>query len=120
LREAFLLDRAGLVLEPDGLAAVGQPSVEFARDVFRTIRTAAETDRPRVLPIRVDPGVPGGLWDATAPVRQQLRSASQLHSVTGSGRLDLPRPADVQEMSAQMRAAAESSVARLRFVAPAN
>ena len=119
LREAFLLDRARLILEPVGLAAAAgatdRPRGEFARDILKAIRTAAETDRPRVLPIRVEvsPGRDDGLLPGPSP-RQKVKSASALHAVCGGGSLTLNRPpsAEADEM---IRIAYESSLSRLAF-----
>lgn len=118
VREAFVLDRARLVLVPVGLGAVAgasdRPPVDFARDILRAMRTAAEADRPRVLPVRVDS--PLGDWggvDLPGPTpRQHLRTAAALHAVTGAGRAVLTPPSDF-EVAEGIRAAAESTVHRL-------
>jgi hypothetical protein len=121
LREAFRLDRARLVLVPLGLPEAATASErspgDFAREILKSIRTAAETDRPRVLPVRVDS--PLGDWgaislrDADSSLRQQVRTASTLHAATGAGRLDFS--ADQREEA--MRLASEGSVSRVRFPA---
>jgi hypothetical protein len=128
VRAGFLLDRARLVLVPTGLDVVARATergpVEFVREVLRTIRTAAETDRPRVIPVRVDATIDAEFWNAaTGPgsgVRQQVRVASQVLAVTGAGRLDLvhpeARPFTAAEAADTLRAAAESAVTRIRFV----
>ncbi|HVK12858.1 MAG TPA: ATP cone domain-containing protein [Gemmataceae bacterium] len=92
VREAFLLDRARLVLAPAGLgtaaAASDRPPWEFARDILKAVRTAAETDRPRMLPVRVETTL--SLDDpvlAGMTVRQKLKSASDLQAVCGGGSL---------------------------------
>jgi len=58
LREAFLLDRARLVLIPDGLEEVATmtelPPAEFVREIPRAMKLAAEQDRPRMLPVRIE------------------------------------------------------------------
>ena len=58
LKEAFLLDRARLVLLPDGLEEVATmselPPAEFVREIPRAMKSAAEQDRPRVLPVRIE------------------------------------------------------------------
>jgi hypothetical protein len=119
LREAFLLDRARLVLEPIGLAAAAgaseRPPAEFAHDILKAVRTAAETDRPRVLPIRVEisPDQEDRLLSGTTP-RQKLKSASALHAVCGGGSLTLKRPA-LAEAESLIRSAYESGLSRLRF-----
>jgi hypothetical protein len=119
LREAFLLDRARLVLEPTGLAAAAgatdRPPGEFARDILKAIRAAAETDRPRVLPIRVEvsPDQNDGVLSGTTP-RQKVKSASALHAVCGGGSLILNRPA-LAEAEALIRSAYESGLSRLAF-----
>jgi hypothetical protein len=130
VRAAFLLDRARLVLVPTGLDAVARSTdrapAEFVRDVLRAIRTAAETDRPRVLPMRVDPALGPELWEAVigpgASARQQIRVGSQLQTVTGSGRLDFVHPDrrafPAAEAADTIRGAAESAVTRARFVRP--
>jgi hypothetical protein len=123
VREAFLLDRARLVLVPIGLAdaarAASAPPAEFARDILRTLRTAAEGDRPRVMPVRIDSPLGDDEWGAVADpdfsVRQQVRRASQLHAVTGAGRVDLVVNSNNGDRSEALRLAAESSVVRLRF-----
>jgi hypothetical protein len=123
VREAFLLDRARLVLVPIGLAdaarAADGPPADFARDILRTLRTAAEGDRPRVMPVRIDSPLGDDEWGAVADpdfsVRQQVRRASQLHAVTGAGRVDLVVPGTNGDRVEALRLAAESSVVRLRF-----
>jgi ATP cone domain len=119
LREAFRLDRARLVLVPLGLVEAARASdraaAEFGRDILKTIRVAAETDRPRVLPVRVDSPLSdwGGisLPDPDSSLRQQIRAASMLHAAVGAGRLDLAT--DNREEA--LRLAAEGSVSRTRF-----
>jgi len=123
VREAFLLDRARLVLVPIGLAdaarAASGPPAEFARDILRTLRTAAEVDRPRVMPVRIDSPLGDDEWGAVADpdfsIRQQVRRASQLHAVTGAGRVDLVVHGTIGDHAEALRLAAESSVVRLRF-----
>ena len=123
VREAFLLDRARLVLVPIGLAdaarAADGPPADFARDILRMLRNAAEGDRPRVMPVRIDSPLGEDEWGAVADpdfsVRQQLRRASQLHAVTGAGRVDLVMPETNGDRVEAIRLAAESSVIRLRF-----
>ncbi|HKA06598.1 MAG TPA: ATP cone domain-containing protein [Gemmataceae bacterium] len=123
VREAFLLDRARLVLVPIGLAdaarAANGPPAEFARDILRTLRTAAEGDRPRVMPVRIDSPLGDDEWGAVADpdfsMRQQIRRASQLHAVTGAGRVDLVVNGTNGDRAEALRLAAESSVVRLRF-----
>jgi len=123
VREAFLLDRARLVLVPIGLAhaarAADGPPADFARDILRTLRAAAEGDRPRVMPVRIDSPLGDDEWGAIADpdfsVRQQLRRASQLHAVTGAGRVDLVMPETNGDRAEALRLAAEFAVVRLRF-----
>jgi len=122
VREAFLLDRASLVFVPLGLAeasrSTDRPPAEFAREILRTLRSAAENDRPRILPVRIDCGSwPcdwGAVADPNSTLRQKVRLGSQLHSVTGAGCLDLVVNGGVDRGDV-LRLAAESSVARLRF-----
>jgi hypothetical protein len=130
VREAFLLDRARLVLVPTGLEVAAPASdrgpVEFGREILRIIRTSAETDRPRVLPVQVmpilDPRARDGLLGPGASVRAQIRAASQLLAGTGAGRLELGhperRPFTADEAGEAVRSAAESAVVRIRFARP--
>lgn len=126
VREAFLLDRARLVLVPLGLReaarASDRPPAEFARDILKALRTAAETDRPRALPVRVDS--PLGDWgqldiaEPGLPVKAQVRAASPLHHAAGGGRVNLRPPEggfSPDEFPAAVRAAAAGSVARIRL-----
>jgi hypothetical protein len=130
VRAAFLLDRARLVLVPAGLEAAAcatdRGPAEFAREVLRAIRTAAETDRPRVMPVRAEATLGPGFWDAVlgpgSAVRQQVRVGSQMLAVTGAGRLDLVhperRPFSATEAADAVRGAAESAVTRISFARP--
>ena len=120
IREAFLLDRARLVLNPTGLGTVAgasdRPPVDFARDILKAIRTAAETDRPRVIPVRLEVSLETedeAGFSVTSP-RQKVKLASALHAVCGGGSLTLDRPplAEAEEL---IRSAYESSVSRLVF-----
>jgi hypothetical protein len=123
VREAFLLDRARLVLVPIGLAYAARatvgPPADFARDILRTLRAAAEGDRPRVMPVRIDSPLGDDEWGAVVDpdfsVRQQVRRASQLHAVAGAGRVDLVINGISCDHAEAIRLAAESSVVRLRF-----
>ncbi|HKB01624.1 MAG TPA: hypothetical protein VKD90_05360 [Gemmataceae bacterium] len=128
VRAAFLLDRARLVLVPTELevaaCSTAQSPVEFARLVLRAVRTAAETDRPRVMPVRVEPTLGAEFWDAVIgpapPVRHQVRVGSQVLAVTGAGCLDLVHPErppfTTSEISAALRAAVKSAVTRVHFI----
>src|SRR5262249_44053456 len=125
VREAFLVDRARLVIVPIGLESAARATerapAEMARDLVKAIRTAAETDRPRILPVRVDS--PFGDWGGSAfpvsatSVRQQVRAASPLHAAVGAGRLDLvlDQASDVAGALEGLRLAGESAVVRLGF-----
>ena len=127
IREAFLLDRARLVLVPAGLSEAARASdgtaAEFARMIVKTMRYAAETDRPRVLPVRVDCSLsdsePLAVAERGLPLHQQVKLASSLHAAVGAGRLDLNIAAGhaigVPEAIETIQLAAESSVSRLRF-----
>jgi hypothetical protein len=127
IREAFLLDRASLVLVPLGLdVAAGATDIapaQFACDILKTLRAAAELDRPRLLPVRIDSPLTDGEWAAPADpacsIRQQVKRGSQWHAVTGAGRVDVIATADAAaDRIAALRAAAESAVVRLRFHSP--
>jgi len=129
IREAFLLDRASLVLVPLGLDVAADATdiapAQFACDILKTLRTAAELDRPRLLPVRIDSPLTDGEWAAPADpacsIRHQVKRGSQWHAVTGAGRLDLVTTADAAaDRVAALRAAAESAVVRLRFQPPGN
>jgi hypothetical protein len=124
--KAFRLDRATLMLVPMGLAeaacASTLPETEFAREILKTIRTAAETDRPRVMPVRVDSPWGGrqsiSVVDEGVTYKQQVRSASALHGAIGGGRFDLLFSADREETTELCQAvelACESNVARMAF-----
>ncbi|MSR52969.1 MAG: hypothetical protein EXS09_06715 [Gemmataceae bacterium] len=58
LKEGFLLERARLVLIPEGLEEVATmselPPAEFIREIPRAMKMAAEQDRPRTLPVRIE------------------------------------------------------------------
>lgn len=123
LQEAFLLDRARLVLVPMGLdlvaSATDRPPQELARDILRTIRSAAETDRPRTMPVRVDS--PAGNWGgiplpAPSTGRNAIRAASSLHHAAGGGRLELQSVADPAEAIGLLKLALDGHISRLRFV----
>jgi ATP cone domain len=125
VREAFLVDRARLVIVPIGLESAARATerapAEFARELVKAIRTAAETDRPRILPVRVDS--PFGDWGGISfpmsgtSTRQQVRAVSPLHAAAGAGRLDLfaDQASDVAGALEGIRIAGESAVVRHRF-----
>jgi len=123
IREAFLLDRASLVLVPLGLDVAAQATdvapAQFGCDILKTLRAAVESDRPRLLPVRIDSPLDNGEWcepaDPQTSIRQQVKRASQWHAVTGAGRLDVAVTAAAADRLAAIKAAAESSVVRLRF-----
>jgi hypothetical protein len=126
IREGFLLERARLVLSPLGLEeasrACDRPPAETAREIVRTIRAAAENDRPRRTPIQVDTGLDGECWeigaDVDRPWRQRLRSVSALHSAAGAGCFSLNQSdmnSDDCMPETAIEAAAQSAICRLRF-----
>jgi hypothetical protein len=119
VREAFLLDRARLVLTPIGLddAAISstRSAAEFARDIVRTMRTAAEQDRPRVLPIQVTVNYTG---EPTLPLPYRVRFAAMLQTASGAACLEIhggERPVNAEDAAAAIEAARLSSISRLRF-----
>jgi hypothetical protein len=131
LRDGFLLDRARLVIVPTGLADAARASdrtpSEFAAQIVKTIRSAAENDRPRQLPIRIDAPLDETGWEPVGepglPFRHQIRSAVMSHSVAGAGRLVLqPEPGgfDLAASIEAIRQAAQSGIRRLRFARSGN
>jgi hypothetical protein len=126
LREGFLLGRARLIIVPLGLAAAARatdctPS-EFAAQIIKSMRSAAENDRPRQLPIRIDASLDESGWEAVGEpglsFRHQIRSAAMSHTVAGAGRLVLlPEPGgfDLAAGVEAIRQAAQSGLRRLRF-----
>jgi hypothetical protein len=75
-----------------------------------------------MLPVQIDSALGESDWgtiaDPSLSVRHQVRLASQLHAVTGGGRLDLCAADPVADRATALRLAAESSVSRLRFRPP--
>lgn len=129
VREAFLVDRARLVLVPMGLdeasRASDRPRSEFAREILKTIRSAAQADRPRVMPVRVDS--PLGDWgelslpSVSGAIRQLIRTTGTLHGAAGAGRLEIfiENPSEPGAGIDVLQIAAESGVARVRLRTPA-
>ena len=109
MREAFLLDRARLVLIPLGLAEAAEATYrgDFAGDILRAMRTAAETDRPRLMSVRIDSKLDTAVPTALVPQRKWGHLA---------GRFDLPAPADVLHGIESLRRLANSGVIRVRFL----
>jgi hypothetical protein len=131
LREGFLLDRARLVIVPIGLAHAARASdrtpSEFAAQIVKTLRSAAENDRPRQLPICIDAPLDETGWEAVGEpglsFRHQIRSATMSHSAAGAGRLVLqPEPGefDFQAFIDAVRQAAQSGIRRLRIASGRN
>jgi hypothetical protein len=131
LRQGFLLDRARLVIVPVGIAdaarATDRTPSEFAAQIVKTIRLAAENDRPRQLPIRVDAPLDETGWEAVGEpglsFRHQIRSAVTSHSVAGAGRLVLQPEPGGRALAAgveAVRQAAQSGIRRLRFASSGN
>jgi hypothetical protein len=130
VRAAFLLDRARLVLVPTGLEvaarATDRAPAEFAREVLRAIRGAAETDRPRIMPVRVAPTLDACAWDGilgpAPPIRLQIRVGAQLIAASAAGGLELVRPErrtfTADEAAHAVRLAAECGLGRIRFARP--
>ena len=126
LREGFLLVRARLVLSPRGLeetsTSTERPPNEMARDIIRTMRSAAENDRPRRIPVQIDTGLDRECWEVGAAVdrtwRQRLRSVSPLHSAAGAGCFAISRKGlELNDSSPEqaIEAAAETAICRVRF-----
>lgn len=126
LREGFLLERARLLLSPLRLEETSRASdrspAELAKEIIQTIRSAAEKDRPRQIPVRVDTGLDGECWeiaeDLDRPFRQRLRSLGSLQSAAGAGcsYVSLNRLAsDGVDLSETIEAAAQTGISRLRF-----
>lgn len=131
LRAGFLLDRARLIIVPLGLPgparATDRPPSEFAAHVIKSLRSAAENDRPRQLPILIDAPLDELGWEAVGEpglsFRHQLRSATMAHSAAAAGRLVLqPEPGgfDVDAGLAAIRQAFQSGIRRLRFAGSRN
>jgi ATP cone domain len=137
----FLLDRARLVVVPLGLEAAvrqltgkglcgGGAALELARASVRRLRDVLRQDggTSRLetcldsLPTR-PPAEAGGLtaWDATAPLKQQLRAAGVLHAVAEQGTASLLLSPDsavtAEQLADTLRWAwQQTDVVRLRLV----
>lgn len=131
MRDGFLLERARLVLVPLGLAvaarATDRPPSEFAREIVKNLRFAAENDRPRQLPIRIDAALNLPGWDPVGepgmPYRQQVRAASPAHVAAGGGRLVfLPPPIgfDAAEALEAIQLTVQTGICRFSFARTGN
>jgi hypothetical protein len=140
LGRGFLLERARLVVTPEGLGevvralaggdlAAGGPALEFARRVLQRLRDVLRQDglacriatcldaAPGVAPVE-------GEAETTATVKQQLRAAGSLHAVAegGTARIVLPgeRPPGPEQIADWLRWAwQQTDVTRVRFHRPA-
>lgn len=144
----FLLDRARLVVAPVGLDAVvqqftgrglssGGTPLEFAKQIVQTLRDvlrhdggltrlATCLDGPDDFRLAVNGPAAAqvaGLtpWDAAAPVKNQLRSASALHGLAERGTAALflpeePRPTAETIADALRMAWKQSEVTRVRVM----
>jgi hypothetical protein len=123
LREAFLLDRATVVVVPLGLAAVitrhGLLHTDVPRQLLAAIRHAVETDRPRQIPVAVDSD-----WDAASalaelPVdatRNDWKAAGQLCQAANGGLVQCRFNGTPAEAAEILRTAAKAGGHRVRFV----
>ena len=133
LREGFLLDRAAEVIVPMGVCAAARlvageavspdEVADLACESLRTIRTALETDQPRIMTTAIDFPLDSDFGfvidDLDLPVRKQLRLIAQLQAAADGGfvAVSLKRNAVsiVQEVSDLLRAAWRGGVQRLRI-----
>ncbi len=135
LREAFLLDRAKLVVSPidlDGAvrSVLGNESsktnaaAEFAGQVLAEIQEALLTDRPRSMFCHLDTALNMNdaisLRDTHLPPRQQVRHGATLQRRAGGGMLELflnhQTKIDSNQVVELLHFAQQSEVARLQIL----
>jgi hypothetical protein len=114
LTRGFLLERARLVVVPIGLESVvrtlvgeglGGRGIDLGRRIVERLADVLERDGAACrLPARLD-SPPGPLesiaadlgvtpWDATSPIRSQLKAASELHAAAKGGTAVVHLPTD--------------------------
>jgi hypothetical protein len=137
LSRGFLLDRARLVVTPEGLCegvralagrdlASGGPALEFARRVLQRLRDVLRHDglACRIIPcLDAAPGLhaPEAEGEETATVKQQLRAAGSLHAVAEGGTVGIAlpeeRPPSAEQVADWLRWAwQQTDVGRVRFL----
>ncbi len=124
LREAFLLDRAAVVVVPLGLASAitrhGLLHTDVPRQLLAAIRNAVETDRPRQIPVVVDSDWEESSALAELPAaasRNDWKAAGQLCQAANGG-LVMCRMGPGDDATEILRTAARSGVHRVRFARP--
>src|SRR5262249_17875279 len=137
LGRGFLLERARLVVTPEGLGAVvralagrdpglGGPALEFARRVLQRLRDVLQQDglacriATSLAPARGVAPDEGGA-ETPATVKQQLRAAGALHAIAegGTAAIILPgeRPPSAEQVADWLRWTwQQTDVSRVRFL----
>jgi len=121
LREAFLLDRAAVVIVPLGLSAIisrhGLLNSDAPRLLLAAIRQAVETDRPRQIPVVVDSDWTdaGALVELpAAATRNDWKAAGQLCGAANGG-LVICRTGPGDDIAEILKIAGRAGIGRVRF-----
>lgn len=126
VRSGFLLDRATLVLVPEGIAEVtqtlvGEPmtpgslGLDWARQCLRTLREAGEQEPPQRFEVILEP-----IWNAGLEAltwKQQCKVAASLRHCSGTGSMVLPVSANtsITQVLDAVESARKADLPRLRF-----